>query len=132
MSLSDPIADMLTRVRNALRSRHQTVNVRASKIAQGICRVLKDEGYIEDYKRIEDNRQGILRVYLKYGPTGEDVVQELKRISRPGCRVYSGVSDLPRPINGLGIAVVSTSHGVMSDRECRQAKVGGEVLCQIS
>jgi small subunit ribosomal protein S8 len=132
MSLSDPIADMLTRVRNALRSRHQTVNIRASKICEGICRVLKDEGFIEEYKRIEDGRQGILRVYLKYGPTGEDVVTELKRISKPGCRVYSGVTDLPRPISGLGIAVVSTSRGVLSDRECRQEKVGGEVLCQVS
>ncbi|MBN1554176.1 MAG: 30S ribosomal protein S8 [Phycisphaerae bacterium] len=131
MSLSDPIADMLTRVRNALRSRHKTVNVRASKVCEGACRVLKEEGYIEDYTRIEDGKQGLLRVYLKYGPMGQDVMTELKRVSRPGRRVYSGVDDLPKPINGLGIAVVSTSLGVLSDRQCREKKVGGEVLCEI-
>jgi small subunit ribosomal protein S8 len=122
---------MLTRIRNALRSGHRTVNVRASKICEGICRVMKDEGYIDDYKRIEDNKQGLLRVYLKYGPLGEDVVTGLKRISRPGCRVYRGVDDLPKPIDGLGIAVISTSRGVLSDRECRDSKVGGEVLCEV-
>jgi small subunit ribosomal protein S8 len=131
MSLSDPIADMLTRIRNALRSGHEVVNVRASKICEGVCRVLKDEGYIEDYKRVEDNKQGLLRLYLKYGPTGEDVVTDVHRISRPGCRVYKGVDDLPRPLNGLGISVVSTSHGVLSDRECREKNVGGEVLCVV-
>ena len=132
MSMSDPIADMLTRIRNALRSRHKVVNVRASKICQGLCRVLKDEGYIEDFQRIEDHKQGILRVYLKYGPMGEDVVTRLDRISKPGCRVYKGVDDLPRPLNGLGISIVSTSHGVLSDRECREKNVGGEVLAVVS
>ena len=132
MSLSDPIADMLTRIRNALRSRHKVVNVRASKICEGISRVLKDEGYIEDYTKIEDNKQGLLRVYLKYGPLGEDVVTQIDRISRPGCRVYKPVVELPRPINGLGISVVSTSHGVLSDRECRTKNVGGEVLCIVA
>ncbi len=132
MSLSDPIADMLTRVRNALRAGHQTVNVRASRIGEGVCRVLRDEGYIQDYTRVDDDRQGLLRVYLKYGPHGEDVVTEIKRVSRPGRRVYGGVEDVPRPLDGLGIAVVSTSHGVLSDRECRQKKVGGEILCTIS
>ena len=132
MSLSDPIADMLTRIRNALRSRHKVVNVRASKICAGLCQVLKEEGYIEDYKKIDDNKQGLLRVYLKYGPLGEDVVTELKRISKPGCRVYRGVGDLPKPLNGLGISVISTSCGVLSDRQCRQKKIGGEVLCEVS
>jgi small subunit ribosomal protein S8 len=131
MSLSDPIADMLTRIRNALRSRHKTVNVRASKVCQGACQVLKDEGYIEDYTRIEDGKQGLLRVYLKYGPMGQDVLTELRRVSRPGRRVYSGVEELPKPINGLGIAVVSTSQGVLSDRQCREKNIGGEVLCEI-
>ena len=131
MSLSDPIADMLTRIRNALRAHHEVVNVRASKICEGICRVLKQEGYINDYKRVEDGKQGILRVYLKYGPRGEQVITELKRMSKPGRRVYSGVEDIPRPLNGLGIVVVSTSKGVMSDRECRQQKVGGELLCTV-
>ncbi|MCD4825405.1 MAG: 30S ribosomal protein S8 [Phycisphaerae bacterium] len=132
MSLSDPIADMLTRIRNALRSRHKLVNVRASKICEGICRVLKEEGYVDDYKRIEDNKQGMLRVYLKYGPLGEDVVTEVNRVSRPGCRVYKSMEDLPRPLNGLGISVVSTSQGVLSDRQCRDKRVGGEVLCVVN
>jgi small subunit ribosomal protein S8 len=132
MSLSDPIADMLTRIRNALRARHETVNVRASKICEGICRVLKEEGYIEDYKRIDDDKQGILRVYLKYGPLGQEVLCEIRRVSKPGRRVYGGAGDLPRPMNGLGIAVVSTSKGIFSDRRCRQEKVGGEILCIVS
>ena len=131
MSLSDPIADMLTRIRNAHRARHEVVNVRASKTCEGICRVLKDEGYIDDYQRIEDNKQGLLRVYLKYGPRGEDLIVDLQRVSRPGRRVYLGVEALPRPLNGLGVAVVSTSRGVLSDRQCREQNVGGEVLCTI-
>ncbi len=131
MSLSDPIADMLNRVRNALRNRHATVNIRASGVCEGICRVLKAEGYIEDYQRIDDGVQGLLRVYLKYGPTGEDLITELRRVSRPGRRVYAGVDELPRPLNGLGIAIVSTSRGVLSDRRCREEKVGGEVLCSV-
>jgi len=131
MSLSDPIADMLTRIRNGLRARKEAVNIRASNVCEGICRVLLEEGYIQDYRRIEDGKQGLLRVYLKYGPLGEDVIIELKRVSRPGLRVYRGVEKLPRPLNGLGIAVVSTSRGVMSDRRCREQSVGGEVLCTV-
>jgi len=131
MSLSDPIADMLTRIRNALTARHEVVNVRASKVCQGVCRVLKDEGYIEDFKLIEDNKQGLLRVYLKYGRTGQDVVTHLKRESTPGRRVYRGVQDIPRPLDGLGVAIVSTSKGVLSDRQCRDENVGGEVLCTV-
>ena len=131
MSLSDPIADMLTRIRNALRSRHEIVNVRASNVCDGICRVLKEEGYINEYKRIEDGKQGLLRVYLKYGSRGEDVVTEIKRVSKPGLRSYGGVADIPRPLNGLGISIVSTSKGVLSDRQCREQKVGGEILCTV-
>lgn len=132
MSLSDPIADMLTRIRNGLSARQQAVNVRASRVCEGICVVLKAEGFIQDYKRVEDEKQGILRVYLKYGPTGQDVIGEIQRVSKPGRRVYSGVEDLPRPLNGLGILVVSTSKGIMSDRQCRDQQVGGEVLCVVS
>jgi small subunit ribosomal protein S8 len=132
MSLSDPIADMLTRIRNALRIRHEVVNVRASKICEGVARVLREEGYINDYKRIDDNKQGMIRVYLKYGPTGQDVITEIHRVSKHGCRVYSGVEDLPRVLAGLGIAVVSTSKGVLSDRQCREQSVGGEILCTVS
>ncbi|MHC4294362.1 MAG: 30S ribosomal protein S8 [Planctomycetota bacterium] len=131
MSLSDPIADALTRIRNALGAHHETVNVKASKSCEGLCGVLKEEGYIEDYKRIEDNKQGLLRVYLKYGRLGEDVIRELKRVSRPGKRVYGGVDEIPRPLNGLGIAIVSTSRGILSDRQCREFNVGGEVLCTV-
>ena len=131
MSLSDPIADMLTQIRNGLRARHEIVSVRASKVCQGICRVLKEEGYIEDYKRIEDGKQGLLRVYLKYGPLGQDVVTEIKRTSKPGRRVYRGVVALPRPLGGMGISIVSTSRGILSDRQCRADKVGGEVLCTV-
>jgi len=131
MSLSDPIADLLTRMRNSLGAHHETVNVRASGVCEGICRVLKEEGYIEDYRRVEDDKQGLLRIYLKYGPIGEDVISEIKRVSRPGKRVYSGTDDLPRPMGGLGISIISTSGGVLSDRRCREEKVGGEVLCTV-
>jgi small subunit ribosomal protein S8 len=131
MSLSDPIADMLTRIRNAYRARQQVVNIRASKICEGISRVLKDEGYITDYARVDDGKQGMLRVYLKYGPRGEQVLVELNRVSTPGRRVYCDVERLPRPIGGMGISIISTSRGVMSDRQCRQENVGGEVLCTV-
>ena len=132
MSLSDPIADMLTRIRNAVRARHTIVNARASKICIGLCGVLKDEGYIEDFKQIEDGKQGLIRVYLKYGRNGEDVINELTRVSRPGCRVYRGAGDLPKVLNGLGISIVSTSSGVLSDRQCREKNTGGEVLCTVN
>ena len=131
MSLSDPIADMLTRIRNAVRVQRQNVNVRASRICEGIANVLKAEGYIEDYALVEDGKQGLLRIYLRYGPAGEQVITEITRVSKPGRRVYSGAEDLPRPLDGMGVAIVSTSRGVLSDRRCRQENVGGEVLCTV-
>jgi len=131
MSLSDPIADMLTRIRNGARIKKEVVNIRASRICEGIAKVLKGEGYIQDYRRVEDDKQGLLRVYLRYGPSGEDVISQIKRVSRPGRRVYRGAEDLPRPMDGMGIAVVSTSRGVLSDRQCRQENTGGEVLCTV-
>ncbi len=131
MSLSDPIADMLTRIRNAVRVQRENVNVRASRICEGIANVLKAEGYIEDYALVEDGKQGLLRIYLRYGPAGEQVITEIKRVSKPGRRVYSGAEDLPRPLDGMGVAIVSTSRGVLSDRRCRQENVGGEVLCTV-
>ncbi len=131
MSLTDPIADMLTRIRNALRVSRPQVDVSGSKMCAGIAQVLKQEGFIEDFKFIEDNKQGILRVYLKYGPEGQPVINTIKRESRPGLRVYKPVSQLPRVLNGLGIAVVSTSQGIMSDRQCRKANVGGELLATV-
>jgi len=132
MSLGDPIADMLTRIRNAVRIGKKQVNVKASKICQGIALVLKKEGYIQDYDRIDDAKQGILRITLKYDQEGRPAISEIKRTSKPGCRVYSPVDELPRVLGGMGIAVVSTSKGVISDRVCREAKVGGEILCTVS
>jgi len=131
MSLSDPIADLLTRIRNALAARHEATIAKASNVCEGVCKVLQEEGYIEGYKRIDDDKQGLLRIYLKYGSMGEDVITDIKRISRPGLRIYRGVGDLPKPLDGLGIAVVSTSKGVLSDRRCRLENIGGEVLCTV-
>lgn len=132
MSLSDPIADMLTRIRNAARVNKSDVQVKASNICQGIAVVLKDEGYIEDFDRIDDNRQGVLRITLKYDQDGRPIINELKRTSKPGRRIYVSVDELPRVLAGMGIAVVSTSKGVLSDRKCREANVGGEILCTVS
>jgi len=131
MSWSDPIADMLTRIRNAARVGKPQVQVKASKVCQGIAEVLKNEGYIEGYDRIDDGKQGILRVQLKYDPDGQSVITEIKRISKPGCRTYASVDGLPTVLGGMGIAVVSTSQGIVSDRKCRENKVGGEVLCTV-
>ena len=132
MSLSDPIADMLTRIRNAARINKDQVIIKASKICEGIASVLKDEGYIEDYDRIDDGKQGILRVMLKYDQDGLSIIHEIQRESKPGCRIYASVDKLPRVLAGMGIAIVSTSKGVMSDKSCREANVGGEILCTVS
>ena len=132
MSMSDPIADMLTRIRNAMRVGREHVNVRASNICEGIASVLKQEGYIQDFDRIDDAKQGILRITLKYDQEGQPIISEIARTSKPGCRVYSPVDKLPRVMAGMGIAIVSTSKGVMSDRSCREANVGGEILCTVN
>jgi small subunit ribosomal protein S8 len=132
MSLSDPIADMLTRIRNALRINSKEVPIKASKICEGIAAVLKKEGYIEDFDRIDDGKQGILRVTLKYNIEGQPVINEISRTSKPGQRVYSSVEQLPLVLGGMGIAIISTSKGVMSNKDCRAAKVGGEILCTVS
>ena len=132
MSLSDPIADMLTRVRNAARVGKETVNVRASNICAGIAEVLKSEGYILGYDRIDDGNQGLLRIQLKYDANGESVIDEIKRVSKPGRRIYSGTEELPRVLAGMGISIISTSMGVMSDNKCRRQKVGGEIICTVS
>ncbi len=131
MPTSDPIADMLTRIRNAIRAGHRRVTVKRSKVCLGIAEVLKREGYIEDYDSIDDTNQGIIRIHLKYGERGERVIQNLKRESKPGRRVYCGVEEIPRVLDGLGIAIVSTSRGVLSDREARRQNVGGELLCSV-
>ncbi len=128
---SDPVADMLTRIRNAARVRMREVKVPATKMKLGIAEVLKQEGYISDYDRIDDGKQGLLRIQLKYGALGEPVITVIRRVSRPGRRLYSAVDDLPKVLNGLGIAVVSTSQGVLSDRQCRERKIGGELVCTV-
>jgi len=132
MPLNDLTADMLTRIRNALRNRAKSVLCLSNKLNRGIAQVLVDEGYVLRFELVEDGRQGLVRVDLKYGTRGEQIINDITRVSRTGCRVYSGVDDLPRPMQGLGIAIVSTSHGVMSDRQCREAKVGGEVVATVS
>jgi small subunit ribosomal protein S8 len=132
MSLSDPIADMLTRIRNAMRINAPQVNIKASNVCENIAAVLRKEGYVLDFDRIDDGNQGILRVALKYDEQGNSVIHEISRTSRPGRRVYSSVADLPEVLGGMGIAIVSTSKGVMSDKDCRQANVGGEILCTVS
>ena len=132
MSLSDPIADMLTRIRNAVRINKEQVNIKASKICEGIAAVLKKDGYILDYDRIDDGNQGMLRIMLKYDQEGRSIIREITRASKPGCRIYCSVEKLPRVLAGMGIAIVSTSEGVMSDINCRQNNVGGEILCTVS
>lgn len=131
MATSDPIADMLTRIRNAVRVNKPQVRVKRSKVCLGIARVLKEEGYIEDYDSIDDTNQGEIRIDLKVGEQGQNVIQNLKRASKPGRRVYCRADELPRVLDGLGIAIVSTSRGVLSDRQCRELNVGGELLCTV-
>ncbi len=128
---SDPIADMLTRIRNASRNRAECVLVPRSTFKLAICKVLREEGYIADIDEIEDGGRGLLRLKLKYGPRGEHVINGLKRESKAGCRKYVNMDDIPRVLNGLGIAILSTSRGVMSDRRCREERVGGELLCTV-
>ncbi len=128
---SDPIADMLTRIRNGVRVRREKVQIPASKVKKGIAQVLLNEGYIRGFDVIEDTKQGILRIELKYGPQGEDLIHFIRRESKPGRRIYASCDRLPRVCDGLGIAIVSTSQGVMSDRQCRERKIGGELLCSV-
>jgi small subunit ribosomal protein S8 len=132
MNNQDPIADMLTRIRNANRVGRKLVLIPKSKICTGIAQVLKDEGYIEEFDVIEDTQQGQIRVKLKYSTSGDKVIHVIDRYSKPGCRVYRKVEELPNVLNGMGIAVVSTSKGVMSDRKAREQNVGGELLCVVS
>ncbi len=131
MSMTDPIADMLTRIRNANEGFHHKVDIPASRVKEEIAALLKAEGYISDYAFIEDRRQGILRIYLKYTPRRERVLAGLKRVSTPGRRVYVKRDSIPRVMRGLGVAVISTSQGIMTDREARQKGVGGEVVAYV-
>jgi len=131
LSISDSIADMLTRIRNANEKMKGKVDIPASKLKEKILKVLKEEGYIANYKFISDRKQGILRVYLKYAPNQERVIKGLKRVSRPGRRFYCQAKELPRVYRGLGVAIISTPQGVMTDKKCREANLGGEVLCYV-
>jgi small subunit ribosomal protein S8 len=130
--ITDPIADMLTRIRNALTARHPKVDVPASKLKVEIARILKEEGYILNYKVAEDGARKTIKIYLKYQANTQPVISELERISRPGCRVYVDCAEIPRVLGGLGVSILTTPQGVMTGRQARQQRVGGEVLCQIS
>lgn len=128
MQISDVISDMLTRIRNANSAKHETVDIPASGMKKSIADILKEEGYIASYQIIEDGKQGVIRITLKYGRGKQKVIQGLRRVSKPGLRIYSNCEDMPKVMNGLGIAIVSTSKGVMTDKKARELHVGGEVL----
>ena len=128
MQITDPVADMLTRIRNANTAKHESVDVPASNLKKAIAKILLDEGYIKSYEIVEDGTQGIIRIQLKYLAGKEKVISGLRRVSKPGLRVYAGADELPRVLKGLGIAIISTSKGVMTDKAARAAHVGGEVL----
>ena len=128
MQITDPIADMLTRIRNANTAKHETVDVPASNMKKAIAEILNEEGYIAGYQVIEDGKQGVIRITLKYGQNKERVISGLKRVSKPGLRIYAGAEELPRVLKGLGIAIVSTSKGIMTDKNARANHIGGEVL----
>lgn len=131
MVMTDPIADMLTRIRNANAAFHDKVEIPASKIKQAIAHILKEEGFVKDFEMVEDDKQGVLRVSLKYGPNREKVITGIKRISKPGLRVYAKSDQLPRVLGGLGIAVISTSQGIMTDKKARKEGLGGEVIAYV-
>ncbi|MCG0276122.1 MAG: 30S ribosomal protein S8 [Thermosediminibacteraceae bacterium] len=131
MAVTDPIADMLTRIRNANNAGHPTVEVPCSKIKKAIAETLKNEGFIQDYEVIEDGKQGIIKIYLKYGPNKERVITGIKRISKPGLRIYVKKDQIPKVLGGLGIAILSTSKGIMTDKQARKEGVGGEVICYV-
>jgi small subunit ribosomal protein S8 len=131
MSMNDLTADMITRIRNAVRNKAKDVTVISNKLNRGVAKVLVDEGYINGFDCVDDGRQGLIKIELKYGRRGEQLINTLDRVSKGGCRVYCGADDLPRPLQGLGIAIVSTSKGVLSDRRCREERIGGEIVATV-
>ena len=131
MQITDSIADMLTRIRNANSAKHDTVQIPASNIKKAIAQILVDEGYVKSFKVIEDGKQGVIEIALKYGPNKSQVITRLRRVSKPGLRIYSNCDDMPRVQNGLGIVILSTSKGIMTDKDARKANVGGEVLAYV-
>ena len=131
MNMTDPIADMITRIRNGVRARLPKVDVPASRLKAEIARILKNEGFIANFKRVGEDQQATLRIFLRYGPGWERVITDLQRVSRPGCRIYCGKGEIPRVYGGLGINILSTSRGVMTGREAARTGVGGEILCNV-
>lgn len=131
MSLTDPVADFLTRIRNAISARHQKLDIPASKLKAEMARILKEEGYISNFKLTEEEGHKVLRIYLKYGANNDAAITELKRVSRPGCRVYVKRSEIPRVLGGLGVNILTTPRGVMTGRQARKEGVGGEILCEV-
>src|ERR687891_2700658 len=131
MNMTDPVADMITRIRNGVRAKVPRVDVPSSKLKVEIARILKDEGYISNFKVVEDQKQGVLRVFLKYGPGMERVITDVQRVSRPGCRIYCGKGEIPRVYGGLGINILSTSRGLMTGRTAAREGVGGEILVNV-
>ncbi len=129
--MTDPIADMLTRIRNGIMVNREAVNIPSSRIKVGIAEVMKKEGFIKDFKNVPNENQGMLRVYLKYGPLNQKVISYIKRESKPGRRVYKGVEDIGKVLNGIGISIFSTSRGILSNKGCREHKVGGELICTV-
>ncbi len=129
--MTDPIADMLTRIRNASKAKHEKVDIPSSKLKIEIAKILKDEGYVKNVKLVKDRRQGLIRVYLKYTEDEMPVIQGLKRISRPGCRVYTGNAEIPKVMGGLGVAILSTPKGIQTGKQAKKDNVGGEVVCHI-
>jgi small subunit ribosomal protein S8 len=131
LSMTDPIADMLTRIRNACMAKHEKVDIPGSRLKLEIARILKEEGYIKNYKFLKDNKQGVIRITLKYEEDRRPVIEGMERVSRPGRRVYIGAKEIPRVLGGFGIAILSTSRGVMTDRKAREMNTGGEILCKV-
>ena len=131
MSMTDPIADLLTRIRNAAKEKHEKLEIPASRLKANIVRVLKEEGYIKNFRLMREEGRPVIKVYLRYTEAGDSVIQGIKRISRPGLRHYSGYEEMPRPLGGAGIAIVSTSKGVITGHKARVQKVGGEILCEV-
>jgi len=131
MSMTDPIADMLTRIRNAQRASHELVNIPSSKLKINVAKVLKSEGYVKNFRIISDGQHRFIRIFLKYDKEGVAIIEGIKRVSKPGCRVYAGSDEVPKVLNGYGINILSTSKGLMTDSEARKMRVGGEILCAV-
>jgi len=129
--MTDPVADMLTRIRNASKARHEKVDIPSSTLKAEVARILKEEGYIKNVKMVNDGKQGVIRIFLKYSTANEGVIAGIERVSSPGRRIYVGMEEIPRVLNGFGIAIVSTSKGLMTDKSARQANVGGELVCKV-